>query len=158
MDPWFSRVLALGLGAAAWPFVEYAVHGLLSHRFRTPISSMHWSHHVEHRRVRTPASAWLPTAAVLYALLAWPLGADLAAAALLGLIAGFMHYERVHWRIHFRAPRNAREARLRQHHLAHHYCNPRAYYGVTNNWTDRLFMTLPATWRSDYARTDRHSQ
>lgn len=143
------------LGALAWPFVEYAVHGVLSHGLRgTWVARMHWSHHVDPRRVRTPASAWVPAAVLLFGLLTCFMRADLAGAALLGLIAGFLRYERIHYRIHFplaHAPHNQRELLRRQHHLAHHYRNARAYHGVTQRFTDRLFGTLPEHWRADYA-------
>ena len=36
----------------------------------------------------------------------------------LGIVAGFLRYERVHLRIHFRAPANARQELLRVHHLS----------------------------------------
>ena len=62
----------------------------------------------------------------------------------------------MHWRIHFRAPRNARERRLRAHHLAHHYCDARNYHGVTTRFWDRVLGTLPADHERDYARVEDH--
>ena len=144
---------ALILGLCCWPFVEYAVHGWLSHgRWFPWIVRMHFSHHADPRRVYTPATAWVPAALVLFGALVLPLGAANAVAFVTGLVLGFRRYESVHFAIHYRAPRNARELRRWQHHLAHHVCNSRAYFGVTHRFTDRLFGTLPANYRDDYAR------
>ncbi len=132
------------LGLAVWTLVEYAVHGWLSHRFRTPVGALHFEHHRDARRVFTSPTAWVPLTGVAFLLL--------PAALALGLFCGFLHYEYVHWRLHFRTPKSARERRLRVHHLAHHACDAKAYYGVTTRFWDRVFGTLPGTWRADYAR------
>ena len=131
------------LGLATWSLVEYAVHGWLSHRFRTPVGALHFEHHRDARRVFTSPTAWVPLAGVAFLLL--------PAAFALGLTCGFLHYEYVHWRLHFRTPKSARERRLRAHHLAHHACDARAYYGVTTRFWDRVFGTLPRTWQTDYS-------
>ncbi|MEE8313046.1 MAG: sterol desaturase family protein [Myxococcota bacterium] len=138
------QLALFALGLAVWPLVEYAVHGWLSHRFRTPVSGFHLAHHRDARRVFTSPTAWVPLTIVIWLLL--------GPAFALGLLCGFARYEYVHWRIHFRAPRNARQRRLHAHHLAHHICDSKAYYGVSTRLWDRLLGTLPATWQADYAR------
>ena len=146
-----AALVAAGLGLASWGFVEYLIHGILSHRFRTFVSPLHWSHHREPRAVFTSPVAWVPVAGLLYLLAALLAGPFVGGGFLLGLLAGFAHYERSHWRFHFRAPRSERERRLRAHHLAHHFRNPKVYHGVTTRLWDRIFRTLPATWPEDYA-------
>ena len=143
---------ALGLGLLAWPAVEYAIHGLLSHRFRTPVSPLHWSHHRTPAAVFTSPLAWVPIAGAVLGLSTLAAGLTLGGAFTGGLLAGFLRYEYVHWRIHFREPRTKRQARLRSHHLAHHFVNPRAYHGVTTRFWDHVFRTLPEGWENDYAR------
>lgn len=147
-----TAVIAFGLGLLAWPAVEYGIHGLLSHRFRTPVSPLHWSHHRTPAAVFTSPLAWIPLALVILGLSTLAVGFSLGASFTGGLLAGFLHYEYVHWRIHFREPRNRRQARLRSHHLAHHFVNPRAYHGVTTRFWDHVFRTLPEGWENDYAR------
>jgi sterol desaturase/sphingolipid hydroxylase (fatty acid hydroxylase superfamily) len=61
----------------------------------------------------------------------------------LGIVAGFAHYEYTHWYIHFREPKTERQRRLRAHHLAHHFCQARMYHGVTTHFWDKVFGTLP---------------
>lgn len=139
------------IGFLGWPLVEYTIHGFLSHRFRTPVSPLHWGHHEQPSRVFTSPLAWVPVAALVYAGLAAAIGVLLALPAIAGLLAGFFRYEYVHWRFHFRAPKSARERRLRAHHLAHHFRNPGAYHGVTTRFWDRVFASLPAESERDYA-------
>ena len=140
------------LGFLLWPLVEYAIHGWLSHRFQTFVSPLHWGHHRNPHNVFTTVLAWGPVAAVIGVGLGLVFGALPAAAITGGVLTGFLRYEYVHWRIHFRAPLNERQRRLRAHHLAHHFCNPKAYFGVTTTLLDRLFGSLPPTFEADYAR------
>ena len=146
-----SLLLWLAAGWLAWPLVEYGIHGVLAHGLRTPVSPLHWAHHADPHRVFTSPLAWLPAAGLGLALLWSAVGAERAIAAVAGLLAGFLRYEYVHWRIHFREPRGARQRLLRCHHLAHHYRNPQAYYGVSTRFWDRVFRTLPDTHARDYA-------
>jgi len=145
-------LLLVGAGWLAWPFVEYLIHGVLSHRFRTFVSPLHWGHHRDPRAVFTSPFAWVPSVLALFAVEALAVGVVPAACFTSGLLAGFFRYERVHWRIHFREPRSSREALLRAHHLAHHFADPKSYHGVTTRLCDRLFGTLPAHHARDYER------
>jgi hypothetical protein len=149
---WLAVAAALSIGGLSWSFVEYLIHGILAHRFKTPVSPLHWGHHRTPAAVFTSPIAWVPTGCVIFGLAAWAVGLLLAAAFMAGLLAGFFRYEFVHWRIHFREPRTRRQARLRSHHLAHHFVNPRVYHGVTTRFWDHVFRTLPEGWENDYAR------
>ena len=157
MDGLLTIAVAAGIGRTSWSLVEYTVHGVLSHRLRTFVSPLHWSHHRTPAAVFTSPLAWVPTAAAIFALSVTFAGLAVGTSFTVGLLAGFRHYENVHWRIHFRAPLNARQERLRNHHLAHHFVNPQAYHGVTSHFWDRVFGSLPQTWESDYARGGAHS-
>ncbi|MCA9718499.1 MAG: sterol desaturase family protein [Myxococcales bacterium] len=147
----FSAVLFL-LGIGLWTFVEYLIHGVLSHRLRGFPSRAHGSHHRNPRGVFTSPRLWMPTAAAALALFALALGLASALPLWVGLIVGFALYELFHWHIHFRTPRTRWGRRLRAHHLAHHHVNPRAYYGVTTRLWDHVLGTLPESWHRDYAR------
>jgi sterol desaturase/sphingolipid hydroxylase (fatty acid hydroxylase superfamily) len=144
--PWFSLACGAALAAAGWalwPLLEYGVHGGLAHGMRTPVTPFHWAHHESPARVFTSPLAWIPGAGAIWAVLGFALGPGLAGAFTAGVLAGFFRYEYVHWRIHFRSPRDERERRRRAHHLAHHERNPAAYYGVTTDFWDRVFGSLP---------------
>jgi sterol desaturase/sphingolipid hydroxylase (fatty acid hydroxylase superfamily) len=147
---------AVASGFIFWGLLEYAIHGFLCHRWKTFVSPMHWAHHSEPRRIFTSPIAVAPIALLIFAIAALAMGVSLASGFVSGALLGFANYERTHWRIHFRLPRNPREQRLRNHHLAHHECDVRAYHGVTTRIWDRVFGTLPANWRADYLKvTDR---
>jgi len=147
---------AAGVGYLGWGLVEYGIHGVLSHRFRTFVSPMHWGHHRTPAAVFTSPIAWVPLALAIFGLAWWLTAPWPATGFTLGLLSGFLRYEWLHWRIHFRTPRNDAERRLREHHLAHHFVNPRAYHGVTTRLWDRAFGTLPAECARDYARVADH--
>lgn len=146
------------VGYVGWGLVEYGIHGLLSHRFRTFVTPMHWGHHKTPAAVFTSPVAWVPIALLLWIAAAGLVGAGLASAFSAGLLGGFARYEWLHWRIHFRTPRSERERVLRAHHLAHHFVNPRMYHGVTTQRWDRAFGTLPGERERerDYARVANH--
>ena len=144
--------IGLGLGLLAWPLIEYGVHGVLAHRLETFVTPLHRVHHKEPRAVFTSPLAWVPATLLVAALAVPTLGPLLGGSFTAGALLGFFRYEYVHWRIHFRTPRNAAEARRRAHHLAHHYCDPRHYHGVTTRFWDRVFGSLPRHWERDYAR------
>ncbi len=143
-------------GLLSWSLLEYWVHGVLSHRFETFVTPLHWGHHREPRAVFTSPLAWIPVSVAIGVMLAAALGWALGGAALLGLLTGFARYERTHWRIHFREPRNKREGLRRSHHLAHHFGHPDQYHGVTTRFWDRVFGTLPANWPEHYAGAAQH--
>jgi sterol desaturase/sphingolipid hydroxylase (fatty acid hydroxylase superfamily) len=145
-------VAAAFLGWLSWSFVEYGIHGVLAHRFRTPVSPLHWSHHRTPAAVFTSPLAWVPIALLVWGAAVALAGSVLGTAFTTGLLAGFLRYEFVHWRIHFRAPRGRRQSQLRSHHLAHHFVDPTAYQGVTTRFWDHVFGTLPEGWENDYAQ------
>ena len=147
-----SAALSFVIGFGLWTLVEYFIHGILSHRLQGIVARLHANHHRDPRGVFTGPILTAPAALLLYGLLRLALTPALAGWIIAGTVAGFVRYEYVHWRFHFRRPRSAREALLRAHHLAHHRVNPRAYHGVTTRLWDRAFGTLPARWRADYAR------
>ncbi len=147
----FSPLLFFA-GIFLWTFVEYFVHGVLSHRRRGFPARAHASHHRNPGGVFTSPRAWIPPALAVFVLFTLALGLARALPLWTGLITGFALYELFHWHIHFRTPRTRWGRRLRAHHLAHHYVNPRAYFGVTTRLWDRLLGSLPASWPRDYAR------
>ena len=148
---WVGLLVAAASGLLVWTFLEYLVHGILSHRFRTFVTPLHGSHHKEPRAVFTSVAAWGPLAALIMVASTFALGRIHGLCFGLGVLAGFLHYEWFHWRIHFREPRTPRERLLRAHHLAHHFRDGRNYHGVTTRFWDRVFGTLSEDRATDYA-------
>lgn len=138
------------LGLFAWTFIEYAIHGLLSHIFTTFATPLHDAHHRDPHAVFT-AGMWMPTA-IVSGLVFAIFGITLATAIWLGIVAGFLGYELIHYRFHFARPICALEDRMRTRHLAHHLREPAAIFGVTNNVWDRAFGSEPDAARLDAMR------
>jgi sterol desaturase/sphingolipid hydroxylase (fatty acid hydroxylase superfamily) len=126
-------------GMFLWTFIEYLIHGWLSHTFRTFATRLHALHHRDAHDVFA-IRAWLPIAGVwtmVLLLVGWSPWAIL----LSGIVAGFASYETVHYRIHFRRPRGRIEDYLRCRHLVHHECNTNQCFGVTSAIWDLAFGT-----------------
>jgi sterol desaturase/sphingolipid hydroxylase (fatty acid hydroxylase superfamily) len=139
MDPVAMTAFSFIGGLAAWSFLEYLIHAWLSHTFRTFAAPLHRVHHGDPGRVFT-IGAWLPVAASWIAGMAiWGLAP--AMVFYTGMVTGFVLYEFVHYRIHFRTPHNRLEAYLRERHLVHHYRAPDRCFGVTSPLWDRVFLS-----------------
>jgi dihydroceramide fatty acyl 2-hydroxylase len=86
--------------------------------------------------------------------------------AMAGLLAGYVHYDMLHYAIHHASSSGVGDGgagaagrlaaaccgvwlpRLRANHLRHHYGNPDAGYGISSTWLDTLLHTRPRThWR-----------
>jgi dihydroceramide fatty acyl 2-hydroxylase len=136
-----ERVALFVTGAFTWTFVEYVIHGWLSHTFRTFATPLHAVHHRDPRAVFT-IGAWIPISLV-WITLAVALGPTSAFTFFTGLVAGFVMYEGLHYRIHFCWPSSRAEAWLRARHLVHHEFYPNACFGVTSALWDLFFGTEP---------------
>lgn len=138
----FTLLAGALLGALIWTVLEYVIHGPLSHRWKTPITAIHNTHHRDPRLVLT-GPVWIPVAFLLGLALVSLLGPAMGLVTTLTAALGFIRYEYIHWRIHYTRPRNAREQRIWQHHLAHHFRDPRRAHGVSTRLWDRVLGTMP---------------
>jgi hypothetical protein len=147
-------ILLIIVGYRGWGLIEYGIHGLLSHRWKTFVSPLHWGHHEVIGNVFTPPIISLPLSFLAWGLLCLLMGIDWGSALSIGWFSGFLRYEYVHWRMHYREPVTPRQRFLRAHHFAHHFCNHKAYFGVTTRFWDQIFNSLPEQWRDDYRRVE----
>ena len=108
--------------------VEYVIHGVLGHAHRTFVTGLHEVHHRDPRAVFALGS-WVPVAAAIVGAW-WMFGAAPGVIFLGGVAAGFAGYELIHYRIHFSRPSCGFEERLRARHLAHHFKEPDAIFGM----------------------------
>jgi len=129
------------LGLLAWTFIEYLIHGWLSHTFNTFVTAIHEVHHRDPHAIFT-IGAWLPIAILWTAGVAF-FRFDSGMIFFSGAIAGFIAYETIHYRIHFSTPSCTLEERLRARHLMHHHGAPQRYFGVTSPLWDLIFVTEP---------------
>jgi len=134
-------VALLVAGVFGWTFLEYLIHGWLSHTFHTFAMRLHAVHHRDAHAVFT-VRAWIPIAVVwmmMAVLFGWTPGVILFSGAALG----FVGYEAIHYRIHFCHPRGPIETFLRSRHLVHHEYYPNRCLGVTSALWDLAFGTEP---------------
>jgi len=132
-------------GVFAWTLLEYVIHGVLGHAHRTFVSGLHEVHHRDPRAVFALRS-WIPVAVAIVGAW-WMFGASPGVIFLGGVAAGFAGYELIHYRIHFSRPVCAVEERMRARHLAHHFREPDAIFGVTTRLWDVVFGTEPEAGR-----------
>lgn len=143
-------VAAFIFGLFLWTLIEYAVHGWLGHQSNTPVAQVHRVHHLDEHRVFA-VRAWLPL--VVYSIASWfILGPGTAMVTWCGVLAGFIIYEAIHFRIHFRQPKSAFETYLKAHHLLHHR-HPDAYFGVTTPVWDLVFGSERLATAEEWAAT-----
>src|SRR5689334_685884 len=115
------------MGVLIWTFLEYLIHGWLSHTFHTFAMPLHAAHHQDPHAVFA-VGAWLPLAAV-WATLAILFRSAPGMILFSGAMVGFAGYEVIHYRIHFRRPRGPVENYLRLRHLVHHERYPTRCFG-----------------------------
>ena len=146
---WAYLVLPL-TGWLLWTFLEYVIHSGAFHRptrssYLLTLQASHGGHHEEPTapdRIIAQFTTSLPVAVVVFgalSLLLW--SASLAALAMVGVIAGYLSYEVVHYRIHLGRKSRWLPRALVRHHLYHHYKDQTRCFGVTTRFWDWVFGT-----------------
>lgn len=141
---WPTTLALVLAGAAWWTLLEYLLHRFAFHANGRLLGRRHLQHHAR-LQVRWLAIAPVPSmvlgagvhAAVFLGLMPLAIGAPL----LVGLLAGYVTYEWVHWSTHYRVPKTRVGRFLRAYHLLHHHKTPRARFGVTSPLWDLVFRT-----------------
>lgn len=138
-------LLATVAGGLVWTLAEYWLHRGPMHRRRgrDPLAVEHRRHHVDPAATNPVArTAAVTGMAALGTALTTPvrrLDATTARGLALGWGLGYAAYDRLHWNVHHRPPRD-RDDRRRLRHLDHHV-NPSRNFGVTTELWDRCFGT-----------------
>jgi dihydroceramide fatty acyl 2-hydroxylase len=149
---WSEISILLILGFLSWCMVEYLLHRFIFHfaarltSGRKFVYAAHLSHHENPKETEdlfTSMQVSAPLAAA-YCLLAWAaLGSWRPASYLfIGLIAGYICYEWLHFQAHHRRSRLPLLRYLKKYHLLHHYRTPGLRFGVTSPLIDLLFGTF----------------
>jgi dihydroceramide fatty acyl 2-hydroxylase len=128
-------------GLFAWTFLEYLIHAWLGHTFQTFATPLHAVHHRDPDAVFT-IGAWIPLA-VIWIVSVGVFGWTTGVAFFTGIVSGFVLYEAVHYRIHFRCAESGLEGYLRSRHLVHHRVCSGNSFGVTSALWDLVFGTEP---------------
>jgi sterol desaturase/sphingolipid hydroxylase (fatty acid hydroxylase superfamily) len=151
-------------GLLLWTLMEYVIHSIGFHwPTKSPrwlaVQASHGSHHEEPTdpmRIVAQLTTSLPVALVVFAALSlafWDMKP--AALVMVGVMAGYLAYEIVHYRIHLGRKTFWLPRALVRHHLYHHHKDQTRCYGVTTPLWDWVFRTerLPRRRRKS-ANTD----
>ncbi len=140
------------VGLALWSLFEYVIHRFLGHRKKgmDPIAREHRAHHatVDYfapfaRKVLLA----LPVLVFLALLGAVFVGLRFSALITAGLATGWLLYERLHLRLHLKAPGSTYTHWAVRHHFDHHFMNPKTNHGVSSPVWDLVFGTYQAPRR-----------
>jgi sterol desaturase/sphingolipid hydroxylase (fatty acid hydroxylase superfamily) len=145
------------LGLVIWTLLEYFIHRFLFHirmplrnaRLREIVNVSHLGHHASPRDptkvlVQTPFG--IAISALLFGLLyATTRSVFSSAGMMVGIWAGFLYYEAVHYRVHFSLSGTGLVAWQRRAHFYHHFTNNKRCFGVTSPVWDYVFRTTRIT-------------
>jgi 4-hydroxysphinganine ceramide fatty acyl 2-hydroxylase len=141
------------IGIFIWTLLEYGLHRFVFHirlpvrnpYLREIVNASHLEHHASPRdrnKVLVRPLYGLIISATLYAFLFIVFGhAFSTAGVLVGIWAGFLYYEAVHYRVHFSLSDSGFIARQRRAHFYHHFTNNKRCFGVTSPLWDYVFGT-----------------
>jgi dihydroceramide fatty acyl 2-hydroxylase len=141
------------LGWLTWQFLEYFIHkkvfhwegvGPISRRFHDIVHGFHHKYPDDDTRLVMPLPVSIGLAAVIWAML-WPLGRlDLTLPYFIGILGGYLWYDFLHWSTHHRKPLTAWGAKLRQHHIAHHFAagGYEKHFGISYMWLDIVLGSM----------------
>lgn len=142
-----NYLLLTFLGILTWPVLEYLLHRYLGHvlKINTLFKKEHTRHHAETNYfapLNYKLFAALPVCLVTMTLgslifNSWSLGLAYTS----GFMGMFSVYEWVHWSFHAKAPKTNLGLKLRKHHFAHHFQNPKMNHGVTTTFIDKIAGT-----------------
>jgi sterol desaturase/sphingolipid hydroxylase (fatty acid hydroxylase superfamily) len=152
-DPSVSVAATLGMfmaGVLAWTLLEYWLHRVLFHivpkqkTLRFYWFMLHGYHHEfpndRLRLVMPPIMSW-PIAAGFY-FIARAIGGPYWLTTLVGVYAGYLAYDWVHYYTHHARPKGRVGKFLRRFHLEHHYKDETTHFGLSSPLWDVVFGTF----------------
>ncbi len=158
-----SVVSAIGLfvsGMFLWTLVEYLMHQFVFHyhpksalgkRIFWILHGVHHDYPNDPLRLVMPPIVSLPLAIFFYSLFVWTLGQSLAPAFMAGFTFGYLIYDISHYAIHHFNIKGSYFGWIREHHMRHHFSDPKRGFGVSSPLWDMVFRTdfQPESSRSE---------
>lgn len=150
----FEEAAWFGAGWAIWPAFEYVFHRWVFHNPDEETTGQN-EHTIHHRNPEVYNDhEWKDALLELKDLVPKVLiplsvgtsvlfGPKRGLSLLAGLTTHWVFYERVHLVSHNQEelPKDPRKAHLFRHHMIHHFKNPKANYGFTTDFFDKIFQT-----------------
>lgn len=156
---WWNVPISFAIGLLIWPLIEYLLHRLIFHwapanpgeKTKRFLFLMHGVHHATPRdktRLVMPPVLSLPLSALFY-LLFWLVVGKLigaphyVAGIFAGFLLGYVVYDITHYALHHFSLKGNYFARLRRHHMGHHFKYHTMSFGVSTWFWDKVFKTYP---------------
>lgn len=160
LTAWTLTLAFFPLGWLTWQLMEYFIHkkvfhwlgiGPISRRFHDIVHGFHHKYPDDDSRLVMP----LPVSIFLAGVIGGGLYLAGRPAVTLpfwtGLLSGYLWYDFTHWSTHFRKPLTQWGRELRSHHMAHHFADPEANFGISHRWIDSLLGTRKRSLREEEA-------
>lgn len=156
-------VVCVPVGFVSWQVMEYFIHkklfhwmgiGPVSRRFHDISHGFHHKYPDDPQRLVMPLAVSISLASVIAFGLSFLHRAELTLPWWCGLVAGYLFYDFIHWSTHFRKPLTRWGKVMRAHHMAHHFADIDANFGISHRWIDMLMGTLKKRTRAEQARDD----
>ncbi|KAF5733604.1 fatty acid 2-hydroxylase 1 [Tripterygium wilfordii] len=144
--------LALFGGICFWTLLEYTLHRFLFHMkttsywgntFHYLLHGCHHKHPMDGLRLVFP-----PVGAAILAVPVWTLikllsPASIAPAFFGGGLLGYIAYDCTHYYLHHGKPSEGFSESMKRYHLDHHFKIHNKGFGITSDFWDKVFHTLP---------------
>jgi sterol desaturase/sphingolipid hydroxylase (fatty acid hydroxylase superfamily) len=141
----------LPLGFFGWQVTEYFVHkhlfhwlgiGPISRRFHDIVHGFHHKYPDDGDRLVMPLAVSIGIASILGGALYFAHAPAKTVPLWVGVLAGYLFYDFMHWSTHFRKPRTKWGRKMRAHHMSHHFADIDTNFGISNRFMDVLLGTL----------------
>lgn len=152
--PVFAIPPLMLLGLAIWTFIEYLIHRGLFHWRTTTywtntlhylLHGCHHKHPQDRLRLVMPPILFGTLTTIVYLPFYLTIPSFLTLPVCGGAILGYIGYDLTHYFVHFGAPVDVKVFTfLRRYHLAHHFKDFNAGFGITNCFWDCVFGTYPS--------------
>ncbi len=146
----FGAAVSLAVaGWVVWGLFEYFAHRKVFHWqpkwlfLEHLVFLIHGNHHAQPRdelRNLMPPIVSIPIGAVIWSLF-WIVLGDSGTWLFFGFVCGYVAYDLTHYACHHWPMRGPIGARLKRHHMHHHFIAEHKNFGVTTIIWDRVFGT-----------------
>lgn len=137
-------------GAIFWSLVEYLLHRYVFHyigprpwqrRFHFIFHGVHHDFPQDAKRLVMPLGVSIPLGLAFFLLFDLVMPRPVACAVLVGVGAGYLAYDGIHYFTHHLKARSRAGKYLKRYHLVHHHTGVEGKWGVTSPLWDLLFGT-----------------
>ncbi|MFP4382716.1 MAG: sterol desaturase family protein [Spirochaetia bacterium] len=151
-------IIPLGAGGLFfWTLIEYLLHRFIFHfhpktergkRISFLFHGVHHTQPMEKTRLVMPPAVSIPLGALFFLVFYIVFGLIFSAMYLMfpvgsGFVLGYIIYDMTHYSLHHIKIKKGYMFRVRKNHMIHHGSTPDKRFGVTGNFWDRIFRTLP---------------